>query len=178
MISKLKHLLKLHGQQHGTGDANRSLSVNCSGCCRTQGATSMCIYLDMSASFSFSLSLLSLSSLPPHFFPSLFLLSFLLPFSLPFSFPPFSRFLHFFLSPPHFQRFFPQLMIISLSPLSFSFFFFSSPWINLQNAAFLYSLPFCSKPPSRKPDPSDTSPFSQGPCLLSFLKTLIIHFLC
>lgn len=126
MVSKLKHLLKLHGHQHGTGDTNRSLSINCSGSCRTQGAKSTRIYLDMSASFSFSLSLFSLSSLPPHFFPSLFLLSFLLPFSLPFSFPPFSPFFHFFLPTPRIFKDFSRIDDYFIIPPLF-FFFFSSP---------------------------------------------------
>lgn len=177
MISKLKCLLKLHGQQCGTGDADRSVTILLwlLLCWEPNpwylfGHVSQLLFLPFSLSPFFSPSSLLPFPVSPLFPPS-FLSSLLLP-----SFLSVSSFLS-----PHpltFSKiFFPPINDYFIIP-SFFFWFFLSPWINLQNIAFLYSLRFYSKPPSNKPDPSDTSPFSQGHLLLSFLKTPIIHFLC
>ena len=177
MISKLRHLLKLHGQQCGTGDTSRSLTILLWLLLDTGsqihaylcGHVSQLLFLPFSLSPFFSPSLLLPFPVSPLFPPS-FHSSLLLP-----SFLSVSSFLS---PPPTFSKIFPAINDYFIIPPFFFCFFFLSPWINLQNIAFLYSLRFCSKPPSSKPDPSDTSPFSQGHLLLLFLKTLIIHSLC
>lgn len=127
---------KLHGQQYGTGDIARTLTIASLAVARHREPKSLHVYLGVSTNFSFFLpfsclpfSLFSFSPpTHPHFLPSSlpsFSSSFLP--SLP-SYPSLhpslpSSFLPSFLSSPLFQRFlFFQLMIISLfSPFFFYF---------------------------------------------------------